>query len=89
MALSIVDALATIKRSVAECLTAESIHQACHQVGHTWRERELGPAQTIWAFLLQVLARQHRLRTRRSTGAVGLFCGCLLQRPRAAAAGRV
>ncbi len=52
---SIVDAVATIKRGVAECLTAESIHQACRQVGHTWRERELGPAQTIWAFLLQVL----------------------------------
>ncbi|MCC7474890.1 MAG: hypothetical protein IT425_05805 [Pirellulales bacterium] len=55
MVLSIVDAVATIKRNVAECLTAESIQEACRQVGHAWRERELSPAATIWAFLLQVL----------------------------------
>src|SRR3990172_11637687 len=55
MSRSIVQAVARIKRNVAEFLTAESIQQACRDAGHTWRERELGPATTVWAFLLQVL----------------------------------
>lgn len=52
---SIVQAVARIKRNVAEALSFESIVEACRDAGHTWRERELGPAQTVWAFLLQVL----------------------------------
>lgn len=52
---SIVQAVARIKRNVAEILSAASIVQACRDVCHTWRERELGPAKTVWAFLLQVL----------------------------------
>ena len=52
---SIVQAVAQIKRNVAEFLTAESIVEACRETGHLWRERELGPAATVWAFLLQVL----------------------------------
>ena len=52
---SIVQAVAQIKRDVAAFLTAEFIVATCRQVGHTWRERELGPTQTVWAFLLQVL----------------------------------
>jgi len=52
---SIVQAVARIKRNVAELLTAESIVAACRESGHRWRERELGPAATVWAFLLQVL----------------------------------
>jgi hypothetical protein len=55
MSRSIVQAVARIKRNVAEFLTAESIAQACREAGHTWRERELGPATTVWAFLLQVV----------------------------------
>jgi hypothetical protein len=85
MALSIVDAVATIKRSVAECLTAESIHQACRQVGHTWRERELGPAQTIWAFLLQVLhgntACAHVVRLARLTCSAAAYCSARARLP--------
>ena len=52
---SIVEAVARIKRNVAALLTAESIVAACRETGHRWRERELGPAATVWAFLLQVL----------------------------------
>ncbi len=55
MSLSIVNAIATIKRSVAECLTAQSIQQACRDEHYRWRERDLGPAKTVYAFLLQVL----------------------------------
>ncbi len=52
---TIVDALCSIKRNVAHCLTADSIHRACRAVGYCWRERDLGPAPTVHAFLLQVL----------------------------------
>jgi hypothetical protein len=52
---TIVDALTSIKRNVAHCLTADAIHRACRAVGHHWRDRELNPAATIHAFLLQVL----------------------------------
>lgn len=55
MSFTIVDVLQSIKRNVASCLTADSIHRACRAVGHPWRERDLGPATTVHAFLLQVL----------------------------------
>lgn len=48
-------AIERIKKQVAEALSASAIEQACQEAQHTWRERELGPAATIWAFLLQVL----------------------------------
>ena len=85
MAPSIVDAVATIKRNVAECLTAESIHQACRHVGHTWRERELGPAQLIWAFLLQVLhgntACAHVVRLARLSCSAAAYCSARARLP--------
>jgi hypothetical protein len=55
MALSIVEAVRQIKAGVAKCLTAESIEKACRACGHSWRQREVGPAQTVWTFLAQVL----------------------------------
>jgi hypothetical protein len=55
MSASIVQAVARIKRNVAQFLTASAIVQACRDVEYRWRQRELGPAQTVWAFMLQVL----------------------------------
>lgn len=55
MTVSIVDAVATIKRNVANCLTAQSIEQACRAEDYRWRQRELGPVETIHAFIIQVL----------------------------------
>jgi hypothetical protein len=85
MALSIVAAVATIKRSVADCLTAESIHQACRQVGYTWRDRELGPVPTIWAFLLQVLhgntACAHVVRLARLSCSAAAYCAARARLP--------
>jgi hypothetical protein len=52
---SIVDAVAQIKRSVAEALSADSIEAACRTVQHSWRQRELDPPKTVWTFLTQVL----------------------------------
>jgi hypothetical protein len=55
MCANIVHAVARIQRNVAACLNEASIVQACRDVKHTWRDRQLGPAPTVWAFLLQVL----------------------------------
>jgi len=52
---NLIDAVETIKRSVAQCLTATSIEQACRAEGHRWRQRDVGPAATIQAFAIQVL----------------------------------
>jgi hypothetical protein len=55
MKVSIVEAVARIKRNVAEALSTEAIEDACRAVQHSWRNRELGPATTVWTFLTQVL----------------------------------
>lgn len=52
---SILGALQRIKADVAVHLQASMIEELAHQVGHSWRERTLGPVVTIHAFLLQVL----------------------------------
>ena len=53
--LSIADALARIKGRVAETVPAGLIHRLCHEAGHRWRERDLGPVVTTHLFLQQVL----------------------------------
>src|SRR5688572_10314386 len=55
MSMSIVDAIGTIKRNVASCLSASSIERACSQHQYRWRRRDLGPVKTLQAFVLQVL----------------------------------
>ncbi|MBV9921636.1 MAG: IS4 family transposase [Pseudonocardia sp.] len=52
---SILAALARIKADVAAHLKAATIERLCREVGHTWRDRLLGPVVTVHAFLLQVL----------------------------------
>jgi Transposase DDE domain len=85
MSASIVQAVARIKRNVAQCLSEASIEQACRDAGYTWRERTLGPAQTIWAFLLQVLhgntACAHTLRLARLTCTSAAYCGARMRLP--------
>lgn len=55
MAVNIVEAVATIKLNVANCLAPEAIELACQAANHQWRQRELGPVETIHAFIIQVL----------------------------------
>lgn len=85
MSASIVEAIARIKRNVAECLTAASIVQACHDQQHCWRERELGPAQTVWAFLLQVLhgntACEHVVRLAQLSCTASAYCAARARLP--------
>jgi hypothetical protein len=55
MTFNIVDAVAAIKRNVANCLTSKAIQQACHAEEYQWRQRDLGPVETVHAFITQVL----------------------------------
>jgi len=47
--------LRQFKRTWASELDDEAIRAACREVGHRWRERELGPVTTVKLFLLQIL----------------------------------
>src|SRR6202012_2062874 len=49
-------ALNQIKSDWAKLLPDESILAACRAAGHKWRERQLGPVQTLHLFILQVMA---------------------------------
>jgi IS5 family transposase len=88
MSASIVQAVARIKRNVAQFLTAASIVQACRDVQYTWRQRELGPAQTVWAFLLQVLhgntACAHVVRLAQLSCSSAAYCEARARLPLAA-----
>ncbi len=49
-------ALKRVKDDLSKFMPEESILAACRAVGHKWRERQLGPVQTIHLFILQVMA---------------------------------
>src|SRR5438270_146357 len=53
--LTIANALARIKGRVSETVPAELILRLGHEVGHRWRDRDLGPVVTTHLFLQQVL----------------------------------
>lgn len=52
---SVARALLRIKEDLQAFLPEDSIVAACRQAGHRWRERQLGPVETIHLFILQVL----------------------------------
>jgi hypothetical protein len=52
---SISRALQRIKQDLGEYLPQGAIEQACVDAKHRWRERQLGPVQTLHLFVLQVL----------------------------------
>lgn len=52
---SIACTLERIKEDLEPFLPETAIRQACHEAGHTWRERKCGPVQTVHLFILQVL----------------------------------
>src|SRR5437660_3869589 len=53
--LSMTAALARIKGRLADAVPPELIQRLSHEVGHRWRERDLGPVVTTHLFLQQVL----------------------------------
>jgi hypothetical protein len=50
-----IEAVSRIKQNVAQCLSDEAIEEACRTEDHRWRQRDLGPARTVQAFVLQIL----------------------------------
>jgi len=52
---SVASTLDRIKQDLRPFLPDRSIESACRQAGHRWRERKLGPVQTVHLFVLQVL----------------------------------
>jgi hypothetical protein len=44
-----------IKEDLRAFLPDRTIHRACRQAGHRWRERVFGPVATIHLFILQIL----------------------------------
>jgi hypothetical protein len=55
MAATISAVLQRIKSDVAEFLPDAMVQDACRQVGHVWRRRQLDPVLTLHLFILQVL----------------------------------
>lgn len=55
MAATISAVLARIKSDLSEFLPDGMIEQACRDVGHAWRRRQLDPVLTLHLFILQVL----------------------------------
>ena len=55
MAGSIARALARIKQDLEPHLPPDRIVSACRDAGHAWRERKLGPVETVHLFVLQIL----------------------------------
>ena len=49
-------ALKRIQSDLATLMPEQSILDACRAAGHTWRQRQLGPVQTLHLFILQVMA---------------------------------
>ena len=47
--------LQRIKQDLEPFVPADSIVAACHEAGHRWRERKLGPVRTLHLFIIQVL----------------------------------
>ena len=52
---SVPHALARIKDDVRAFVPDESVRDACRAAGHRWRERQLGPVETVHLFVLQVI----------------------------------
>jgi len=51
----IIPVLDRLRQDVSAALAPEAIERECRRAGHSWRERLLGPATTVYLFLLQVL----------------------------------
>lgn len=52
---SVASTLDRIKQDLRSFLPDESVESACRQAGHRWRDRKLGPVQTVHLFVVQVL----------------------------------
>jgi Transposase DDE domain len=65
---SISRTLARIKQDLQPFVPEEKIVSACHDAGHRWRKRKLGPVQTIHLFIVQVLCFNTAMTALRHVG---------------------
>jgi hypothetical protein len=83
--LNLLQALATIKKTVAERVTDAAIETACRAENYTWRRRQLGPAKTVQAFIVQVLhgntACSHTVRLANLDCSPTAYCQARAQLP--------
>lgn len=84
MATSIAHALCQIKHDLDAHLTPKEIQDACQTCGHQWRDRILGPVQTVQALLLQILHATAMTGVSRLTGlsfSASAYCQALQRLP--------
>ena len=55
MSSSIALSVRKIKEDLGSIVAPDRIVRLCHAAGHTWRDRTLGPVQTVYLFIAQVL----------------------------------
>src|SRR5690242_6813802 len=84
---SILGALATIKKDVSEHLSRTVVEEVCREVGHVWRSGPLDPANTVALFVRQVVQGNISLRSGASPGRRAVHGGGVLPGPPAPAAG--
>ena len=82
---SVSSTLARIKEDLQPFLAEESILIACRQAGHHWRERVLGPVQTVHLFIVQVLcfntAMTHLRHLSKSAVKAPAYCRARMRLP--------
>ena len=55
MSASITRRVHEVKEGLRSIITPELIMRLCREAGHTWRDRTLGPVETIYLFISQIL----------------------------------
>ncbi len=78
MARSITDLVKQFKQDWTRELEPAMIEKACHEAGHVWTERTLGPVMTLQLFFLQILngntAMAHLPRLARMAFTASAYC---------------
>jgi hypothetical protein len=88
MVSSVSRALARIKDDLDPHLPPDAIESACRAAGHRWRERKLGPVETVHLFVLQVLHGNTAIRHLRhlaghAVGNAAAYCKARMRLPAA------
>jgi Transposase DDE domain len=82
---SIACTLQRIKEDLEPFLPEADIRAACHEVGHSWRERKCGPVKTVQLFILQLLcfntAMTHLRLLAKAAVAAPAYCRARMRLP--------
>jgi hypothetical protein len=85
--LRITDAIQQIEAQITDTLSDELVHRLCTELGHRWRERDLGPVVTTHLFVQQILHGNIAVRELRHLSRVDFtdsaYCQARARLPRA------